>query len=122
MRWPVLQLERRLGQIGRRERVLEQRLDAGHEDAAARRGAPGGERRDARRTLVADELRTLVGQRRPRLEGHDRGRAAQPGGELLGHAIGDLGVAGDPHQPLAAGHDEGRGEERLGAVRHLARR
>ena len=43
---------------------------------------------------------------------------AQPRLQLLGDAVGDLGVARDPDQALAAGDDEGRGQVRLGAVRH----
>ena len=38
--------------------------------------------------------------------------------KLLSHAIGDLRVARDPHQPFAAGDGEGRSEERLRTVRH----
>ena len=44
---------------------------------------------------------------------------AQPGLQLLGDAIGDLGVARDPDQAFAAGVRERRGEVRLRAVRHL---
>ena len=45
-------------------------------------------------------------------------RVAEPGRELLGDAIGDLGVARDPDD-AATGRDRDRGGERgLRAVRH----
>ena len=101
------------------KRPLEERLDAGDEDACVA-GMPSRERSDPRRRLVADELRALVGERGPWLE-RDDGRRPRPGGQLLRDAIGDLRVAGDPDQPLAGGDRERRGQERLGAVRHRRR-
>ena len=88
----------------------------------ARPAAPGGERRDAGGRLVGDELAALVGQRGPRLEHGDGAGIAEPRPELLRDAIADLGVAGDPDQPLAAvGQREGRREVALRAVRHRRR-
>ena len=100
-------------------RVLEQRLDAGHKDPDAA-VAPGGERRDPGGRLVGDELAPLVGEGGPRFEHRDGGGVAQPGAELLGHAVADLGIAGDPDQWLAAGRPGGerRREEGLGTVGH----
>ena len=72
---------------------------------------PGGQGRDPGGGLVGDELAALVGERRPRLEDGDRRRVAEPGAELLGDAVADLRVAGDPDQPLAVGREgERRGE------------
>ena len=118
------------GRLGRHfvrvQGVLKQRRHARDEDAGTA-GAPCGQGGDARRGLVADELAAFVGERRPRLE-HGHGlRVAEPGLQLLGHAIADLGVAGYPAQPLAratrrAVQGEGRGQERLGTVRHRGQR
>ena len=110
--------ERLTLEVGDRQGPLDERLDARHEDAGAA-GMPGRERSDASRRLVTDELRALVCERRPSLERDDR-RRASPGGQLFRHAIGDLGVTGDPDQPFAGGDREGRRQERLGAVRHGA--
>ncbi len=99
------------------DRVLDERLDARDEDPGPA-GPPRRQRRDARRGLVGDELAPLVGQRRPGLEHRDRDGVAEPRLELLGDAISDLGVAGDPDEPLTGGVDrERRGEVRLRAVR-----
>ena len=87
-------------QVVRRDRVLEQRLDAGDEDPGPT-AAPGRQRRDPGRGLVGDQLAPLVGQRRARLEGGHGVRIAEPGAELLRHAVADLRVAGDPDQALA---------------------
>ncbi len=84
--------------------------------AGAVGGGPGGEGRDPRGALVADQLRALPGKRGPWLEGDDRRRIAEPRGELLGRAVGDLGVTGDPEQTLAGRLGERRGEIGLGAV------
>ena len=110
-------LARRVGQVGRVDRVLEERLDARDEDARPA-APPGGERRDAGRGLVGDQLAALVGERGPRLEHRDGLGIAEPRAELLGHPVADLGVAGDPDEPLAIGRQrEGRREIALGAVR-----
>ena len=76
--------------------------------------------RAATRAALSSRIssRPLVRERGSRLERDDRLRLAQPRGQLLGDAIGDLRVARDPDEPLAARKREGRGEERLGAVRH----
>ena len=98
--------------------MLEERLDARDEDARPA-APPGGERRDPGRGLVGDQLAPLVGQRGPRLEDGDGLGIAEPRAELLGHPVADLGVAGDPDEPLAVGRQrEGRREVALGAVRH----
>ena len=70
------ELARLGGQVVRRDRVLEQRLDARDEDPRAP-AAPGRQRGDARRRLVGDELAPLVGERGPRLEDGDRRRVAR---------------------------------------------
>ncbi len=54
-------------QVVRRDRVLEERLDAGDEDPGAA-APPGGQGRDAGGRLVGDQLAALVGERRPRLQ------------------------------------------------------
>ena len=114
---PDPQLPRLGGEVGRRDRVLEERLDARHEDPGPA-APPRGERRDPGGRLVGDQLAPLVGERRPRLEdGHGR-RVADPRRQLLGDAIADLGVRGDPADPLAADEREGRREVALRAVRH----
>jgi hypothetical protein len=110
-------LERDVGQVVRPDRVLEECLDARDEDPRAAT-PPRGEGGDARRGLVGDELAPLVGERRPRLEGGDGIGRAEPGAELLRHAVADLRVAGDPAHSLAGAEHEGRGEVRLGPVRH----
>ena len=112
--------------LGRVERVLEQRLDAGYQDAGPAR-TPLGQRRHASRGFVADQLAALVGQGRARLQNRHAVGIAEPRLQLLGHAIADLGVAGDPAQPLAgaagpAVEGERRGQECLGAVRHSRER
>jgi hypothetical protein len=61
---------------------------------------PGGQRRNARRRLIGDQLAPLVGERCPRVEHRDRGGSAEPGLQLLGDAIADLGVPGDPDDAL----------------------
>ena len=105
-------------QIGRVDRVLEERLDARHEDPRAP-VLPRGQRRDPGGRLVGDQLAAFVGERGPRLEDGDRIRVAQPGAKLLGHAVGDLRVAGDPDEALADGPlGEGRGKVCLRPVRH----
>ena len=112
------QLARGDRQVGRGDRVLEERLDAGHHHPRPA-GVPRGEGRDAGGRLVGDELAPLVGEGGPRLEDRDRLRVAQPRPELLGHAVADLRVAGDPDQALAAGRQrDGRREVALGPVRH----
>ena len=111
------ELQRRLGQVVGRDRVLDQRLDAGDEDPRLP-AAPRRQRRDARRRLVGDELAALVGEGRPGLEHRDRSRIADPRRELLGDAIADLRVARDPADPLAGHERERRREVALGAVRH----
>ena len=64
------------------------------------------------------ELAALVGQRRPGLEDRDQRRVAEPGAQLLGHAVADLGVAGHPADPLGVGREgEGGGQVRLRPVR-----
>ena len=111
------QLARRERQVGRVDRVLEERLDAGHQDARPP-ALPRGQGRDPGGRLVGDQLAALVGQRGPRLEHGDRLRVAEPGAEFLGDAIGDLRIAGDPEEALAIGGlGEGRGQVGLGAVR-----
>ncbi len=101
------------------EGALEEGLEAGHEDARPAIGAtPGGERGHPGRRFVADELGAFVGQRGARLEGHDARGVAQPGAQLLGDAVADLGIAGDPDETLAGGLGERRREVRLGAVGH----
>ena len=98
--------------------MLEERLDAGHEDPRAP-VLPRGQRRDPGGGLVGDQLAALVGERSPRLEDGDGRRVAQPGAQLLRHAIGDLRVPGDPDKPLTDGPlGEGRREVCLRAVRH----
>ncbi len=115
---PEPEFARRGGQVGRGDRVLEERLDAGDEDAGTA-APPRGERGDPGGRLVGDQLAALIGQGCPRLEdGHGR-RIAQPRTELLGHPVADLRVAGDPHQPFATGDlCQGGREIALGAVRH----
>ena len=111
------------GDVRRTDRVLEERLQAGHQDACRALGAvPRGEGGHARGRLVAHQLGALVRQRRARLEGHDLVGVTQPGHQLLGHAIGDLGVACDPDESLAGGQRQGRREVGLGAVGHGPRR
>ena len=89
------------------QRALEESLHAGDQDASRGPGAaPFGQRGDTGGALVTHQLRTLICQRAARLEGQHGGRVGQPGRQLLGHSVGDLGVARDPHQPLAAGLDE----------------
>ena len=111
------QLARRERQVGRVDRVLEERLDAGHEDARPP-ALPRGEGGDPGGRLVGDQLAAFVGQRGPRLQDGDGLRVAEPGAEFLRDAIGDLRVAGDPDEALAIGRlGEGRGEVGLGAVR-----
>ena len=101
----------RLGrQVVGDQRVLEQRLDARDQDARPA-APPGGEGRDARGRLVGDELAPLVRQRRARLEDDDRLRVAQPGAQLLGDPVADLGVARDPGEPLAGVRERERGGE-----------
>ncbi len=109
----------RLGrQVVRGDRVLEERLDARHEDPGVA-AAPGGQGGDAGGRLVGDELAPLIGEGRPGLQHDDGARVAEPGRQLLGDAVADLGVAGDPGQPLAARTArQGRREERLRPVRH----
>ena len=99
------------------DRVLDQRLDAGHEDPRPP-ASPRRERRDARRRLVRDQLASLVGQRGPRLQDGDCRWIAGPRSQLLRDAIADLRVARDPDDPLPGDKGEGRREVALGAVRH----
>ncbi len=118
----------RLGrQLFRFEGVLQQRLDAGHQNASATR-TPRRQGGHSSGCLVADQLTAFVGECGPRLENRHCIRVAQPGLELLGHAIADLGVASDPAEPLAdecgcarrargVADRHGGGEERLGPVR-----
>ena len=109
-------LARRCGQVVRRDRVLEERLDAGDHDPGAA-APPRGEGGDPGRGLVRDELAPLVGQGRARLQDDDRRRVAQPRPELLGDPVADLGIAGDPHEPFArGGQGERGGEVGLGTV------
>ena len=104
-------------QVVGRDRRLDQRLDAGDEDLRGAR-SPRGEGGDPGRGLVGDELAALVGQRRPGLQDRDQRRVAEPGAQLLRHPVADLGVAGDPADPLGVGREgEGRGEVRLRPVR-----
>ena len=106
-------------QVGRIDRPLQERLDAGDQDPGPTR-SPGGERRDPGGRLVGDELAPLVGQRGPRLEDGDGVGVAQPGPELLGDSIADLRVAGDPDQSLPAVDQSQRGSEvALRAVRNV---
>ena len=107
-------------QIVRGDRVLDERLDAGDEDPRPP-APPRGQGRDPGRRFVGDELAPLVREGGPRLEDRDAVRVAQPRRKLLGHAVADLRVAGDPGNALAAlGERERRGEVRLGAMRHGA--
>ena len=118
-RAPTPQLARRRRQVVRGDRVLEQRLDARDEDprptAAARPRAPRPGPPSRRRRARSARRRGRSAARAPRPR---PGRPATR--ELLGHAVADLGVAGDPHDPFAEG--ERRGEVRLGAVRAPRRR
>ncbi len=91
------QLQRFGGDIARRQRALEEGLQAGHQDA--RGGAfatPFCERRHACRRLVPHQLGAFVGQGRTRLQRDDVLGTPQPGGQLFGYAVRDLGVTGDP--------------------------
>ena len=111
------QLARQVRQVSGRDRVLEECLDARDEDAGPS-AAPGGERGHPGRGLVGDQLAAFVGQRRPRLQGDDGSRIAEPRPELLGDAVADLGIARDPDQALAGGSlGQRRREVALGAVR-----
>ena len=109
------QLTRLGGQVVGRDRVLEQGLDAGDQDPGpSARATPPGPRpgppsrpRRARCARRRGRSAAREPRRRPR-------RPARP--ELLGHAVADLGVAGDPDERLA-GRDGGR-QVRLGAVGH----
>ena len=70
------------------------------------------------RGLVRHQLAALVGEGGPRLEDGDQRGVAEPGAQLLGHPVADLGVARDPADALRVGREgEGRREVRLGAVR-----
>jgi hypothetical protein len=104
-------------QVGWCDRVLDERLDARDEDQGVA-AAPRRQGRDPGRGLVGHELAPLVGERGPRLEHGDRAGVAQPGLQLLGDAVADLGVAGDPRQALAVLGEGDRGREvRLRPVR-----
>ena len=120
LRHPAADAEfgRRLRQVVRRNGVLEERLDARHEDPGAA-APPCGQRRDPRRGLVGDELASLVGECGPWFEAHDGVEVADPGRQFLGHAIPDLGVARHPQHALASRQDERRREVALGAVGNL---
>ena len=110
-------LARRVGQVSGIDRVLEEGLDARDEDARPA-AAPGGERRHPGRGLVSDQLAPFVGQRGARFQHRDGLGITEPRAELLGHPVADLGVAGDPDEPLAIGRQrEGRREIALGTVR-----
>ena len=104
--------------------MLDECLDARDEDP--RRAAPPRRQRgDAGRRLICDELAALVGKRCPRLQNGNGGGIAQPRDELLRDAVADLGVAGNPGQPLVGravdpSRGERRGEVGLGAVRDRA--
>ncbi len=114
---PDPQLAWRVRQVGRGDRVLEECLDAGDEDASAP-GPPGCERRHPCGRLVRDELAPLVGERRPRFEDRDGVGVAQPGAQFFNDPVADLGVARDPDQAFAgACLREGGGEVALGPVR-----
>ena len=105
-------------QVVGRDGVLKQCLDAGDHDPRPA-AAPGRERRDPGGRLVGDQLAPFVGERGPRLQRGDGLRVAQPRPELLGDAVTDLGVAGDPHEPLpGVSLSQGRREVGLGAVRN----
>jgi hypothetical protein len=95
------------GQVIRRDRVLDQRLDAGDEDAGAA-APPGTEGRDPGGSLVGDQLAPLICQRGPRLQDRHHGRVAQPRTQLLRHPVADLRVAGDPRESLAVLRDGDR--------------
>ena len=104
------------GQVVWRDRVLEQRLDARHEDPSAAT-PPCREGGDPRGGLIRNELAALICERSPRLEDGDGTRVAEPAGELLRDSIADLGIPGDPQDPLPRPDDEGRREIALCAVR-----
>ena len=110
---------RPLRQVPRVDRVLHERLDGRHEDACPSR-SPGGEGGHPGRCLVRHQLAALVGERSPRLQHGNGRRIAEPGLQLLGDPVPDLGVARDPHEPLPGGPTgERRREERLRAVGHV---
>jgi hypothetical protein len=79
--------------------VLKESLDTRHEDAGTA-GAPGGQRGDASRGLVADQLAALVGKSGSGFQDGHRVEIAEPGLQFLGDAVADLGIAGDPYEPL----------------------
>jgi hypothetical protein len=106
-RWSV-------GQIRRRDGVLEQRLDTRDEDPGSA-GPPGRQGRDAGGRLIRHELRPFVGERGPWLQRYDGSRVTQPRTQLLCHPVTDLCVTGNPHERLRRG--EGGRQERLRAVR-----
>jgi hypothetical protein len=111
-----VQSARLRGQVVGRERVLDKGLDARDEDACAA-ALPCGERGHTRGRLVRHELAALIGEAGPRLEHRHRIGVAQPGAELFGHPIPDLGIAGHPHDSLAClAERECRREVGLGSV------
>src|SRR5664279_49081 len=63
--------------------VLEERLDAGHQDASPA-GVPSGQGGHPRRGLIANHLAALVGESGARLQDGDGLRVAEPGLQLLG--------------------------------------
>ena len=117
------QEQRTLRQVAGGDRVLEERLHRGHEDARAARilslgailSAPRCEGGDSGCSLVPDELAALVGQRGARLQDDDLRRVAEPGLQLLDGAVGGFRVAGDPQEPLPRGLGQGGRERRLRA-------
>ncbi len=111
------QRERMGRDVGGRKRALEERLHAGDKDA--RSGgvcAPCRQRRDTGGRFIAHQLGALIGKGRPRLQSDHLLTAAQPGRQLLSHAVGDLGISGDPDQPVAGGLTECRCQVGLGTV------
>ena len=80
--------------------MLEKCLDARDEYPRAAT-APGTQRGDASRGLVGHELAALVRECGPWLQDCHPLRIAEPGLELLGDPVADLGVTRNPAQPLA---------------------
>ena len=74
---PDLELDWLGRQLGRRERVLEERLDAGHEHLRNAR-LPCSEGGDASGRSRRGSAPALVGERGARLQRHDRVRVAEP--------------------------------------------
>jgi hypothetical protein len=90
----------RLGrQLLRVDGVLQESLDARHQDAGAA-GTPRRQRRHAGRGLVANQLAAFVGEGGPGLQHRDGFRVAQPGLQFLGHTIANLRVPSHPAKPL----------------------